>query len=230
MHDEDAFLRAIQAEPLNDLRKLVYADWLQEQGREGEATFIRDTAEGTKSNGWTRWHTPDERVGKTWWDLYSGAVRIWEARTLLALGRLQGLLEGLASGNNHTSDIAHDYTATLEPLIGSAERYREELASKGVRLTEVDEWQTTLRDEIARWIGSDQGTFGRRSVARRAHQTAEGCRWTADRVLRLVAELLTVDEVWRQEPLTDERWGIDFSVFLLIGSDRTLTLNFYFDD
>lgn len=39
--DEAAFLSAIKAEPDCDTHRLVYADWLQEQGREDRAQLIR---------------------------------------------------------------------------------------------------------------------------------------------------------------------------------------------
>ena len=109
MHDEDAFLRAIQAEPKNDLRKLVYADWLEEQGRAGEAAFVRETTAGYLTMAYTHWNTPDPRIGKAWWDIFSGAVPMWDARTMLALGRLQGLLDGFATGT-HGSRISITHT------------------------------------------------------------------------------------------------------------------------
>lgn len=39
--DEDAFLAAIAAAPDDDLPRLVYCDWLDENGRSGQANFIR---------------------------------------------------------------------------------------------------------------------------------------------------------------------------------------------
>ena len=39
--DEAALLRAIAAAPADDLARLVYADWLEEHGREPRAEFIR---------------------------------------------------------------------------------------------------------------------------------------------------------------------------------------------
>src|SRR5712691_639088 len=41
MTDEQAFLRMIVAEPDNDGAKLVYADWLEEQGDADRAAFLR---------------------------------------------------------------------------------------------------------------------------------------------------------------------------------------------
>ncbi len=39
--DEGAFLRAIAANPHDDLPRLVYADWLDETGRPGRAEYVR---------------------------------------------------------------------------------------------------------------------------------------------------------------------------------------------
>src|SRR6476620_2551512 len=41
MPDDDAFLRAIIANPDDDLPRLVYADWLDEHGEPERAEFIR---------------------------------------------------------------------------------------------------------------------------------------------------------------------------------------------
>jgi len=39
--DEESFLAAIKAAPADDAPRLVYADWLDEQGRQDYAAFIR---------------------------------------------------------------------------------------------------------------------------------------------------------------------------------------------
>ena len=41
MTDEQAFLRAAQAQPDDDTLRLVYADWLEEQGEASQAAFVR---------------------------------------------------------------------------------------------------------------------------------------------------------------------------------------------
>ncbi|MBO0699698.1 MAG: ribosomal protein L7/L12 [Zavarzinella sp.] len=41
MSDEEAFLAAIRANPADDAPRLVYADWLREQGRHEQAEAIR---------------------------------------------------------------------------------------------------------------------------------------------------------------------------------------------
>ncbi|HJZ91486.1 MAG TPA: TIGR02996 domain-containing protein [Gemmataceae bacterium] len=39
--DEDAFWRAIGELPADDARWLVYADWLDDRGRDGDAGIVR---------------------------------------------------------------------------------------------------------------------------------------------------------------------------------------------
>jgi uncharacterized protein (TIGR02996 family) len=41
MPDNDSFVQAIAAEPSDDTRRLVYADWLEEQGVQGSADYLR---------------------------------------------------------------------------------------------------------------------------------------------------------------------------------------------
>ena len=49
MTDEQGLLAAIWAEPHDDTPRLVYADWLQENGRAGRAEFIRVQCERARS-------------------------------------------------------------------------------------------------------------------------------------------------------------------------------------
>ncbi len=49
MDHERAFLQAIREEPEDDARRLIFADWLEEQGgtaREAQAHFIRAMSPG----------------------------------------------------------------------------------------------------------------------------------------------------------------------------------------
>ena len=41
MTDESTFIAGIQASPDDDLRRLVYADWLEEQGQSEKAEYLR---------------------------------------------------------------------------------------------------------------------------------------------------------------------------------------------
>lgn len=52
MSDEAAFLAAILAEPADDTVRLVYADWLQENGQPERAEFIRVQVELSSGRGY----------------------------------------------------------------------------------------------------------------------------------------------------------------------------------
>jgi uncharacterized protein (TIGR02996 family) len=64
MSDEPAFLAAIQAAPADDAPRLVYADWLDEQGRHEQAEMIR--VEQTYRRAKARLTALQERVGTAW--------------------------------------------------------------------------------------------------------------------------------------------------------------------
>ena len=44
--DREAFIAGIAADPENDLRRLVFADWLEENGEPERAEFVRLQIEG----------------------------------------------------------------------------------------------------------------------------------------------------------------------------------------
>ncbi|HEV3438776.1 MAG TPA: TIGR02996 domain-containing protein, partial [Gemmata sp.] len=98
MTDRDALYRAIVAKPEDDTPRLVYADWLEENGREEEAEFIRlecrletscpDQPEYTELLDrqeelrlWLQAHSPGPQLkmgsglnalgGRNWWQLTS---------------------------------------------------------------------------------------------------------------------------------------------------------------
>src|SRR4051812_38507679 len=49
MTDRDALLAAVLAEPDEDTPRLVYADWLDENGQPERAAFIRDQIEAMRA-------------------------------------------------------------------------------------------------------------------------------------------------------------------------------------
>jgi uncharacterized protein (TIGR02996 family) len=53
--DGAALLRAVIDEPEDDLRRLVYADWLEEAGQDERAAYIRGALAGICGTAWTRW-------------------------------------------------------------------------------------------------------------------------------------------------------------------------------
>ena len=64
MSDESAFLAAIRATPTDDAPRLVYADWLDEQGRYEQAEIIR--VEQVYRRARTRLAELQERVDAEW--------------------------------------------------------------------------------------------------------------------------------------------------------------------
>ena len=85
MPDDAAFLAAIRDQPLDDLRRVVYADWLDEQGRSAEAEYLRLVAAlaepGTPIN-MTHSHAfrllaLAERIDHTWREAAGGRFDLW---------------------------------------------------------------------------------------------------------------------------------------------------------
>ncbi len=71
--DDGAALRAtIAADPAADLPRLVYADWLEDGGDDGQAAMIRAQVQLAHEPAWSplavrcRHHTPDVLSGKPW--------------------------------------------------------------------------------------------------------------------------------------------------------------------
>ena len=56
--DEAAFIASINAQPLERTNHLVMADWLQDQGRDSDATFRRDLADVIGARLGTPWKNP----------------------------------------------------------------------------------------------------------------------------------------------------------------------------
>jgi uncharacterized protein (TIGR02996 family) len=62
--DEAALLKAVCRAPADDLPRLVYADWLEEHGREERAEFIRLQIEVERDTAWSgRWER-DKRIAE----------------------------------------------------------------------------------------------------------------------------------------------------------------------
>ncbi len=72
--DHDALLNTIIANPNDDLPRLVYADFLEENGSDGHAAFIRDQIELANTPDWepvaVRWRRKslEEQAGDRWRD------------------------------------------------------------------------------------------------------------------------------------------------------------------
>lgn len=66
MTDRDALLAAIRADPDCDTARLVFADWLQEQGEYARAEFIRrDVAQRLVAHKASGWHAEEDWIYDT---------------------------------------------------------------------------------------------------------------------------------------------------------------------
>ena len=70
MSDEQALLRAIRAAPEDDTVRLVYADWLEENGQPERAEFIRLECELDAISG-DRDDPPEEWESPRYWELHA---------------------------------------------------------------------------------------------------------------------------------------------------------------
>jgi uncharacterized protein (TIGR02996 family) len=69
--EQEALLRAVAADPADDLPRLVYADWLDEHGDDEQAVYVRAAVAGTTTADGNRdWLRP--------LDLPAGSVTKWE--------------------------------------------------------------------------------------------------------------------------------------------------------
>jgi uncharacterized protein (TIGR02996 family) len=78
--DECDFLAHLRAHPWDDVARMVYADWLDENGQPEKARFLRALAcfHAAVTDAALRW--PDDRRGAT----YRALCReLWEARNAL---------------------------------------------------------------------------------------------------------------------------------------------------
>ena len=80
--DEDALLNGIAADPVADLPRLVYADWLEEHGQDLRAEFIRVQCEIAKLE-----------VGPR--DIIDRNVHLWRRQQELLDGHMDSILKGV---------------------------------------------------------------------------------------------------------------------------------------
>jgi uncharacterized protein (TIGR02996 family) len=79
MSERDLLLRAILDNPADDIARLVYADWLQENGQEGRAHVVRDMVQ-----------RPGKYYASTWVPHFGHAVRETDDARLRVLDWLCG--------------------------------------------------------------------------------------------------------------------------------------------
>jgi uncharacterized protein (TIGR02996 family) len=226
MTDEDAFIRAIQANPDDKDTWFVYADWLEEHRQRVRAENLR------------RWAAKEQRPGwyadRAWTDLVAGRVPLWDSPTLLALGRLEGLLLGYSEVNEHRNNFQNFAYAFMPSLVRPAgplaEQVRDQFPEcyRPVSLEEVLDWQTVQKEILTRWMfdslrnlqpGPD---LAFRDEERRNH--------LVDTLLRAIGEVIQPRTAWRIQITENRFYAVSWDDFVLQADDRLLFLHFSFSD
>ncbi len=133
MTEEDALIAGIAANPLDDLRRLVYADWLDERGQPEEAEYLRlvaalaapgEAVDVTHPHA-VRLVALVDGIDHTWRTATGGRFSLWfdafvpphKIRFVTRLRAAYGT--GLAEGKGYSESLPllFDNTAPLEVLI-----------------------------------------------------------------------------------------------------------------
>jgi uncharacterized protein (TIGR02996 family) len=249
--DHDAFLRAIRADPDDDTGWLVYADWLDE----------RDDPRGSYVRAYVDWRQAPrdadefgqltarldrlrEAVNAQWLALLHGSVQPDDLAGVMALARLNGLLECLAWVERGFDRVGHPvctFKATLAPRAAPVEvllagtwpdwaRTVEEAGDWGgltEGVTELHDWPEALRESLNGWVFSRRDPPNGRPLTREEHQQ----NWDLpeyrdklfDTVLTAVRDVLAPDQVFH---FRRGGYKILKEAFAFARSDRVLLLEF----
>lgn len=256
MSDEAAFLRAIQANPSDATAKLVYADWLDDRGEVEKAELIRIEATTggrytTMSEEAKRFYELQQRH-RVWMELVRGKTSMWDAATLLALGRVQGLLAGYARLNAHASDISYNFVADLRSPLGTvaetaAARYGEgtpvslmrleeweATSERGMhgpdRLKRLETWEAALRRVLNAWLFDELHHLTNSERARLAMLSEDGRGWMVDDVLAHIYGVINPTSGWYAQLTPKGFYALDWTNVVLEAADRVLFLHFSFSD
>jgi uncharacterized protein (TIGR02996 family) len=224
---EEQFLAAIAAAPEDSHLKLVYADWLDEQGEELRAAFLRRLATASYGDGFDELRA---RVGRLWLARlteerlrhYSiGPIPIapygrWSVQADLGQIVLNALLGTYDEVNSRFND-GHSYDAVVVRNTGD---WRDALTGlfteghlRGVALDRLDDWEGALRRVLDRWL--------------RPSGDADACRWHADRVVAGLYDVLRPAEGWRVRFDFPDRFAVlEWDGILLAQGDVGLLLHF----
>jgi uncharacterized protein (TIGR02996 family) len=225
---EEQFLAAIAAAPDDSHLKLVYADWLDEQGEGLRAAFLRRVATESYGDGFHELHA---RVGRLWLArlteqrlrrYYIGPIPIapygrWSVQADLGQIALNILLGTYGSLNGQINDL-HSYDAVVVRNTGDWRDALTGLFTEGhvpndVALERLDDWDEALRRVLNRWL--------------RPSDNADECRWHADRVIAGLYDVLRPAEGWQVQFDFPERFAIlEWDGILLAQGDVGLLLHF----
>jgi uncharacterized protein (TIGR02996 family) len=227
MTEEDAFIRAIQTHPDDAASKLVYADWLDERGESARAEYLRSWAQ---SGYWPNPHFG--LVGRSWRELIHSQEFVWDAATLLALGRLQGLVCGYACVNDHRSDISYDFQATLVRPQGALDAqvtawFPE--AHRPVSRSPLTSWKDDLRTLLARWMFDSLRTLPTGPI-RLAFQDETRRDDLVTVLLAAIEDVIRPRRGWRLQITETQFYAIEWDDLVLEADDRLLFLHFSLSD
>jgi uncharacterized protein (TIGR02996 family) len=224
MTDEDAFIRALAAHPDDSAAKLVYADWLEERGETARADYLRSWAGGKQPSACP--------FGRAWLDLVGG-LALWDAPTLLALGRLEGRLSTYAALNDHRSDVGYSFDATLVRPAGVladqvSERFPE--CYRPASLTPLPDWRAALREALARWVFDSLGRVRQGEHVRLAFLEPNRRGPLIDELMGDVEEVIRPRAGWAITVTEGRFYALDWNDYVLVADDRLLFLHFSFSD
>jgi uncharacterized protein (TIGR02996 family) len=225
MTDEDAFIRAIQADPEDTATRLVYADWLEERGQTARAEHLRRWAE--------KGQHPPMSFDRSWTDLVAGRVLLWDSPTLLALGRLEGLLRAYSQVNEHSSDISYDFVPKLVRPAGLlADQVSDHFPEcyHPVSLERVLDWEATSRDVLTRWMFDSLNSLRGGPLIRLAFLDERRRGDLVDALVLAIEEVIQPRAVWRIQVTVNGFYAIAWDDFVLEADDRLLFLHFSFSD
>lgn len=148
MTDRDALLAAIRADPDCDTARLVFADWLQEQGEEARAEFIRAqiTFENTENEADA--FELDERAWRLWqanyakWEGASGLSN-WITRRSLCRGFIESVTCTAADWLKHADAILAQHPVQNVTLTTPVERGHDHRGNGFLNLSAGDQHYTT---------------------------------------------------------------------------------------
>lgn len=130
MSDEDAFLAALAENPADDVRRLVYADWLEERGETEKATYLRLVCRAVEALG-----TPAE--GTVVDQLFTTSEALpWEWRDAAA-GRFSLVLRGYEP--HHKIEIIKLLRETFGWSLADAKEQAETLPNRLLHLSPLED-------------------------------------------------------------------------------------------
>jgi uncharacterized protein (TIGR02996 family) len=243
MSDEAAFLRAIQANGADATTKLVYADWLDEQGESEKAKYVREVAAAPLTHTWQgppilspELQEMERRLPRSWAELFSRCVGLWDPLTMRALGRLQGFLSAFDECNSSAISISYGtggymFHAGLELRSGTPQEMAEigiDRRHHPVQLEPLGDWRTELQTVLDSFLFVQLGKAS--SPEGLTIETEVGHQIIIETALQYIGAVIKPEAGWRITYSNQDEWnGLRDQDLMLEGTDRVLFLYFSYD-